>query len=271
MDIKAENVEFKYDYSSSTAIKNITFNVEKGEFIAIIGANGSGKSTLAKHIDAVLPLQKGKLEVLGKNVADESTHHVLRREAGMVFQNPDSQFVSSEVSEDVAFGLINYNEENIKLKVEKALKIVDMVGSENRLINSLSGGQKQRIAIAGVIALEPQIVIFDEATSMIDPKGREETITYLKKINAMGKTVIMITHYTEEAAIADRVIVMKTGEIIKNGKPREILSDLALLNSAGLCPPFAVQIYYELKKKGIKLSQVPLTDEELAEEICLLN
>lgn len=270
-----KNVMFTYEYDGSrnSALDNISFEIQKGEFIAILGANGCGKSTLVKHLNAILALQKGELSVLNINTAREEYIWELRRLCGMVFQNPDNQFVSAIVEEDVAFGLHNYDipEEEIPTKINKALSIVGMNGFERRSPNTLSGGQKQRVAMAGVLAMEPDIVIFDEATSMLDPEGRNEVLSYLKKIHHIGKTVIMITHYVEETICADRIFLMQNGKILKTGTPRQILTDINLLTKSKLIPPVAVKIYYDLLESGIQLLRCPLTNDELVEEICRLR
>ncbi len=273
--IHAENISFTYNCEDSVkkALCDISFDINKGEFIAILGSNGSGKSTLAKHLNAILELQSGNLTVADLGVSDQKNLWQLRRTCGMVFQNPDNQFVSTVVEEDIAFGLRNFNTDtkNIPDKVNEALSIVDMDGCNKRSPSELSGGQKQRIAMAGVLAVEPDIVIFDEATSMLDPKGRLEIISYLHKLHNAGKTVIMITHYCEEAVSCDRVFILKEGMLIGQGTPREILTDTDMLKNASLSAPMSVNFYYDLQKRGIKLPRCPLTMNELAEEICQLK
>ncbi len=270
MDIAARKVTFSYDDDLPPALQEVTFSVEQGELVAVMGTNGSGKSTLAKELNALLPLQDGELTVLGMDVADEQCHHQLRRNCGIVFQNPDNQFVSSVVEEDVAFGLCNYDvpEEKIEREVHAALAAVDMTEYARRAPYTLSGGQKQRVALAGIMALHPRIVIFDEATSMLDPEGKAEVLKYLKRLRQAGVSVLMITHFAEEAVLADRVLVMKAGQILAQGTPRQVLSDKVLLAEAGLLPPFAVEMYEQLKAQGIVLPRCPLTEEELAEELC---
>lgn len=273
--VLGNEISFTYDYdgSSHPALNSLSFAVKKGEFVAILGANGSGKSTLAKHLNAILPLQLGKLSVLHLDVSRAEHIWELRRLCGMVFQNPDNQFVSAIVEEDVAFGLRNYDtpESEIPQKVNNALSLVGMNGFERRSPHTLSGGQKQRVAMAGVLAMEPDILVLDEATSMLDPEGRNEVLSYLKKIHKLGKTILMITHYVEEATLADCIFLMQGGRIIKSGTPRELLTDLALLKEANLTPPVAVQLYYDLLDCGIPLSHCPLTNDELVEELCRLK
>jgi energy-coupling factor transport system ATP-binding protein len=252
------------------------FGVETkaGELIAILGQNGSGKSTLAKHFNALLPLQSGKLIVVGIDSRDKDNTWRLRRLCGMVFQSPDNQFVSSVIGEDVAFGLENYETPRflIQGKVSSALKAVGMEGYEKRSPHTLSGGQKQRVALAGILALEPDIIVFDEATAMLDPEGRSEILNEIQRIrNQSQKTIVMITHHVEEAVLADRVYLMQKGKMLACGTPREILVDIELMELAGLIPPVPVRMYYDLKAAGILLKSCPLTDDELVEEICQLN
>ena len=273
--ITGEHISFSYTYPDigEDVLHDVSLDIRAGEFLAVLGANGSGKSTLFKHCNAILPLQNGNLRVLHLDAADPDTLWELRRLCGMVFQNPDNQFVSPILEEDTAFALRNYDvsEEEIPDKVQAALSLVGLSGLERRSPHSLSGGQKQRAAIAGVLAMEPQILIFDEATAMLDPPGRKEVLDCLKKLHALGRTVIMITHYVEEAVLADRVILMRQGSILQSGTPREILCDSALLAQADLLPPTAVRLYEDLSARGIRLPHCPLTAEELVEELCQLK
>ncbi len=273
--IAGEHITFSYTYpdSGDEVLHDVSLSVRAGEFIAVLGANGSGKSTLLKHCNAILPLQNGNLRVLHLDAADADSLWELRRLCGMVFQNPDNQFVSPILEEDTAFALRNYDvpEEEIPDKVHAALSLVGLNGLERRSPHSLSGGQKQRAAIAGVLAMNPQILIFDEATAMLDPPGRVEVLECLKKLHRTGRTVIMITHFVEEAVYADRVILMRHGRILRTGTPREILCDCALLAEADLLPPTAVRLYEDLLARGIHLPRCPLTSEELVEEICRLK
>ena len=273
--IQGENITFSYEYPSAgnDVLQNISFSVSAGEFIAVLGANGSGKSTLFKLCNAILPLQSGKLRILHLDAAEEDSLFTLRRLCGMVFQNPDNQFVSPILEEDTAFALRNYDtpEEEIPHRVGEVLSLVGLRGMERRSPHSLSGGQKQRAAIAGVLVTEPDILIFDEATAMLDPPGRKEVLECLHKLHRMGRTIIMITHYAEEAVHADRVLLMRQGKILAAGSPREILTSSALMAEADLLPPTAVRLYEELKERGISLARCPLTPEELVEEVCRLK
>jgi len=273
--IHGADMSFSYDFDeyTSVALDGVGIEIKPGEMIVVLGQNGSGKSTLAKHFNALLPIQKGKLTVMGINVRDEDEIWRLRRQCGMVFQNPDNQFVASTVEEDVAFGLENYEtpRDIIPDKVASALNTVGMDGYEKRDIHTLSGGQKQRLALASVLALDPDIVIFDEVTSMLDSEGRLEIIEAIKRLhNQRQKTMIMITHYVEEAVSADRVCLMHKGRILGYGTPSDILTNMELMKATGLLPPVPVRLYYDLKEMGITLNSCPLNTEGLAEEICRL-
>ena len=274
--ISGTGIRFAYEADGrlKRVLRDLDIQIQRGEFAVVLGANGSGKSTLVKHFNALLPLQKGELTVAGINAAGRSDIWRLRRVCGMVFQNPDNQFVSSVVEEDVAFGLENYEvpREQIPDRVRKALRLVGMEGYENRSPHALSGGQKQRVALAGVLALEPDIVILDEVTAMLDPQGRQEVLESVRRLHEQEKkTVVMITHYIEEAVLADRVFLLGDGVLQACGTPREILTDPQLLDKAGLTPPLPVRLYYDLYKTGIRLRRIPLTNEELVEELCQLN
>ena len=274
--IQGRDISFLYDEDgqAKSALDGLGIEIAKGEMLALLGENGSGKSTLARHFNALLPLQKGRLEVAGIDVGDEGEVWRLRRLCGMVFQNPDNQFVSSIIEEDVAFGLENYEvpRDEIPGRVSSALKLVGMEGYEKRSPYMLSGGQKQRVALAGILALEPDIIIFDEVTAMLDPQGRVEILELIKNLHTSAqKTIIMITHHVEEAVSADLVCLMHRGRIIGCGRPREILSDIELMKAAGLVPPIPVRLYHDLKAAGIELQSCPLSNEELAEEVCRLS
>ena len=271
--IKAENLIFSYDCESgrNRSLDEACITVRVGELVAVLGHNGCGKSTLVKHFNALLEVQKGELTVAGLDAKSEANVWKLRRKVGMVFQNPDNQFVSSVVAEDVAFGLENYGADSSEIpeRVSAALALVGMAGFEKRSPHMLSGGQKQRVALAGVLAMDPDILVFDEATSMLDPDGRREVLSVIDRLHSeQGKTIVMITHYVEEAVFADRVYLMHDGRMLADGTPREMLTDLELLRRTGLTPPLPVRMYHDLKAAGFELPYCPLTNEELAEELC---
>ena len=274
--VKTKDLYHSYEFEGSekTSLSGVSISVDEGQLVAILGHNGCGKSTLVKHLNGLIPVQKGELTVAGINGTDSANVWKIRRKCGMVFQNPDNQFVSSIVEEDIAFGLENYDvdEKLIPIKTAQALESVGMGGSEKRSPHAMSGGQKQRIAIAGVLAIDPDIIIFDEATAMLDPEGRQEVLDTVKRLHEVNrKTIIMISHYIEEAVFADKVYLIHDGEILASGTPREILTDPVLLRKTGLLPPVSVRAYYDLLESGIKLGKCPLTNDELVEELCLLN
>lgn len=273
--IEANNLKFAYPAMEGVepklALKGVSMEVQQGEFIAVLGHNGSGKSTFAKHINVLLRAQEGTLKVVELDAADEGNVWKIRSYAGMVFQNPDNQLVSTVVEEDVAFGPENLGvpHEELRGRVEEALEAVGMQGFEKRAPHMLSGGQKQRIAIAGVLAMHPDIIVFDEPTAMLDPQGRGEVMETIRYLNQeQGKTIILITHYMEEASEADRVFVMTDGVITDQGTPREVFSHQEILEHAGLTPPLATQVYYDLKEKGVELGMCPVTLKELVNELC---
>lgn len=273
--IAAENLIHSYAFAGSKhrSIDDVSLTVKKGEFVAILGRNGCGKTTLARHLNALLSVQSGTLTVAGLNAADKNNIWAVRGKCGMVFQNPDNQFVSTLVEEDLAFGPSNFgvDETEIQTRIKNALADVGMSGYEKYSPHLLSGGQKQRIAIAGVLTVEPDIIIFDEVTAMLDPKGREEVLGVIQSLHQKGHTIIMISHYIEEAVNADAVVIMDSGKIIAKDEPKKILTDKELLNAAGLTPSMPVCIYYDLMERGIKLSACPLTNEELVGELCRLR
>ena len=266
--IEGSGITFTYD--EEPVLCGVDLSINQGEFVAVLGRNGSGKTTLARHINALLRIQQGSLKVANIDAADESAVWQLRRIVGMVFQNPDNQFVSSVVDEDIAFGLENYEtpRDQIPGLVKEALERVGMAGYEKHSPHMLSGGQKQRVALAGALVLAPDVIVFDESTSMLDPEGRREVLAIIESLHRAGKTIIMITHYVEEAVSADKVILMKDGRVLAEGAPREVLTDAGLLKSAGLLPPLTVSICNELASRGVKMERCPLTAEELVEEIC---
>lgn len=275
--IEAKNLKYAYmtdDESYTLALCGVSLTVKSGEFVAVLGHNGSGKSTFAKHINVLISPQEGELNVLGLSAADNENIWSIRSRAGMVFQNPDNQIVSTIIEEDIAFGPENLGvpREEIVQRVEESLAAVDMQGFGKRAPHMLSGGQKQRVAIAGVLAMRPDIIVFDEPTAMLDPQGRAEVMETIARLNKLeGKTVVLITHYMEEAAGCDRVFVMSGGKITDEGTPREVFSHTEKLAEAGLLPPPAVQMAELLEQRGIKLKNRPTTLEELVEELCLLK
>lgn len=277
--IKGSRLGFSYfwDGESIPVFEQANIELKDGEWTAILGCNGCGKSTLVRLMNGLLPLQNGNLSVNGINAGNHANKWELCKICGMVFQNPDNQFVSSVLEEDIAFGLENAQvpEREVTSKVKAALELVGLEGYEKRSPSSLSGGQKQRAALAGVLALNPEILIFDEATSMLDPKGRREVLAEMKKLRDCGKTVVMITHDVEEAVLADQVILMgcpngqkNPNTVLAQGSVREILTDSRLLIQVGIVPPMAVRMYEDLKLAGIELNRCPLTKEELAEALC---
>ena len=264
-----DNVE-----SITTALDHVDLRVEPGEFIAILGHNGSGKSTLAKHINALLTASEGTIWVDGMDVSEEENVIPVRKSAGMVFQNPDNQIIASVVEEDVAFGPENIGvpTDEIWERVERSLKNVGMTKYRNHSPNKLSGGQKQRVAIAGVMAMEPKCIVFDEPTAMLDPNGRREVLAAAHELNRKkGVTVILITHYMEEVVDADYVYVMEAGKIIMDGKPREIFSHVEELKKHRLDVPQMTLLAHELRKSGLPIPKGILTREELVEAICAIS
>ncbi len=266
--IRAENLQYIYKSSAGdkVALDGVNLSIEAGEFVAIIGTNGSGKSTLAKHFNALLLPTSGKIFVDGLDTSDEKNLWRVRENVGMVFQNPDSEIVAAIVEDDVAFGLENLGIEpkKIRERVDLALDAVNMTDYKKFAPSKLSGGQKQRIAIAGVIAMQTKIIVFDEPTAMLDPQGRREILDMVKRLNAQGKTIIYITHFMEEAATAQRVFVMESGKIIRNGTPREIFTDVKEMKRLGFGVPVAAELAERLRRKGFKFPPKILTAEELA-------
>ncbi|MDO4632237.1 MAG: energy-coupling factor transporter ATPase [Eubacteriales bacterium] len=256
--------------SSYRAVDGVDLEVEPGQFIAILGHNGSGKSTLAKHLNAILLPSEGSVHVDGKDTRDAEKLWEIRKTAGMVFQNPDNQIIGTVVDEDVAFGPENMGvpTDKIKKRVEEGLKTVGMWKYRSHSPNKLSGGQKQRVAIAGVVAMHPKCIVFDEPTAMLDPIGRKEVIEAAKRLNREeGVTVILITHYMEEVVEADRVIVMDQGKVLMQGTPREVFSEVELLKEHRLDVPQVTMLAYELRKSGMDIPKGILTMEELADAL----
>ena len=273
--IEIRDLVFEYgqDDEKKRALNGVDLDVEKGEFLAVIGQNGSGKSTLAKHMNAILLPVSGSVVVNGYDSADEEHLWDLRKSAGMVFQNPDNQLVSAIVEDDVAFGPENIGIESEKIRelVDEALASVNMSEFAEKAPHMLSGGQKQRIAIAGVIAMKPDCIIFDEPTAMLDPKGRADVLEIIKELHKEGITIILITHYMDEAVMADRIAVMMDGEIVKEGTPYQVFSDRETVEKAGMELPLAVDISLRLKEKGIDLPDDILRTDDLVEVLCQLK
>ena len=256
--------------SITTALDHVDLDVKAGQFIAILGHNGSGKSTLAKHINALLTPNEGTLWVDGMDVLDEENTIPVRKTAGMVFQNPDNQIIASVVEEDVGFGPENIGvpTDEIWERVDKSLAAVEMTKYRKHSPNKLSGGQKQRVAIAGVVAMEPKCIIFDEPTAMLDPNGRKEVIRTVHELNrAEGITMVLITHYMEEVVDADRVIVMDDGHIVMDGTPKEIFSRVEELKQYRMDVPQVTELAWELQKKGIPLPDGILRKSELLDAL----
>ena len=256
------------------AVDGVSIQIEKGDFVAILGHNGSGKSTLAKHMNAILTPTGGTMWVDGNDTRDEDRLWEIRQSAGMVFQNPDNQIIGTIVEEDVGFGPENMGvpTKEIWERVEESLKAVNMLKYRHHSPNKLSGGQKQRVAIAGVVAMHPKCIVLDEPTAMLDPNGRREVLRAVRALNHVEEiTVILITHYMEEVIYADKVIVMDQGQVVMEGTPREIFSQVERLKSYRLDVPQATMLAYELKKAGVDLPDGILTREELVEALCQLN
>ena len=267
--IDVKNLSFRYKESQEYYdVKDITFHVKRGEWLSIVGHNGSGKSTTVRLIDGLLEAESGEIVIDGQRLTEENVWNI-RRQIGMVFQNPDNQFVGATVEDDVAFGLENQglSRQEMKKRVEEALDLVGMLDFKKREPARLSGGQKQRVAIAGVVALRPAILILDEATSMLDPEGRRELIETVKAIRKdYDMTVISITHDLEEVAMSDRVLVMKKGEIESTSSPRELFSRTDL-DQIGLDDPFANQLKHSLSQNGYDLPENYLTESELEDKL----
>lgn len=256
-----------------TALDGVDLDIRQGEFIAVLGHNGSGKSTLAKHLNVLLEASGGTLWVDGKDTTQEENLWDIRKNAGMVFQNPDNQIIASVVEEDVAFGPENIGvpTDEIWKRVESSLKSVGMIQYREHSPNKLSGGQKQRVAIAGVMAMEPKCIVLDEPTAMLDPNGRREVLDAVERLNKeKGVTVILITHYMEEVIRADRVYVMDRGKVVMQGTPQSIFSQVDTLKSYRLDVPQITLLAYELRKAGMDIPEGILTRQELVEALCRL-
>lgn len=270
--IRTEHLKFTYDAQSESGgvmvFDDLNLSIEEGSFVAVLGHNGCGKSTLAKHFNAVLLPEGGSVHVFGMDTSDESLLVDIRRTVGMVFQNPDNQMVANVVEEDVAFAPENLGvpSEEIRRRVDEALKLVGMYDYRLHAPHLLSGGQKQRVAIAGVIAMRPRCIVLDEPTAMLDPHGREEVISTIERLNReMGITVVLITHHMTEAIRAQRVIVMDEGRILADGTPKEVFPQVELLESVGLTVPATTKVLYALNQAGFDLPLDALSTEECAQ------
>lgn len=273
--IQTENLSFSYPDEEGkaplAALNGVSLDIAAGTFLVVLGHNGSGKSTLAKHMNAVLLPAGGKVWVDGMDTADENLLLEIRRRVGMVFQNPDNQIVANVVEEDVAFGPENLGvpTEEIRRRVDGALKAVGMEDFVLHAPHHLSGGQKQRVAIAGIIAMEPACIVLDEATAMLDPSGRREVLDTVRRLNReKGITIILITHHMDEAALADRLVVMDQGRVVMDGTPRQILPQMETLQSLGLAAPHTVELLWGLRSAGFDVPVDALGIEECADAIC---
>ena len=273
--VSVKDVSFEYVTEDSTfkAIDNLTLNVKQGEFVVVIGHNGSGKSTLSKNLNAILMPTNGDIFIDGWNTKEEEHLWDIRQTAGMVFQNPDNQIVATIIEEDVAFGPENLGIDPIEIRrrVEESLKSVGMYELRDRQPHLLSGGQKQRVAIAGIIAMKPKCIIFDEATAMLDPSGRKEVMKTIKRLNKEENITIMhITHFMEEAVDADRVIVMEKGKKVLEGTPKQVFSKVEKLKSIGLDVPYMTELSKDFKDEGIDIDGDILTVDEMVMKLCQL-
>ena len=267
--IEFKNVSFSYDEGEDSVITDLNIEFYEGQFTCVLGHNGSGKSTMAKLINALLVPSTGNVISFGYDTSDEENEINIRRKIGMVFQNPDNQIVATIVEDDVAFGPENLGlpREEIRKRVDNALKMVDMYEYRHHEPHRLSGGQKQRVAIAGIIAMQTKFIVLDEPTAMLDPRGRKEVMEALHKLkDELGITIILVTHFMDEAVKADRVVVMNNGEVKLDGTPLQVFSEAKLLSSIGLTVPKPLELAVELEKQGIKFSSAPLTAEEFTDE-----
>lgn len=268
--IKIENLHYTYPGDDAESLKGVSLEIERGSFVAVLGHNGSGKSTLAKHLNAILLPTEGKVLIDGIDTADENNLLKIRSTVGMVFQNPDNQIVANVVEDDVAFAPENLGVEpaEIRERVDNALKAVDMYEFRLHAPHLLSGGQKQRVAIAGVIAMQPEVIVLDEPTAMLDPKGRREVIdTVTKLCREKGITIVLITHHMSECIDADRLIVMSNGDVVADGTPQEVFSQVELMHSEGLAVPATTELMWQLNNKGFNLPLTALGIGDCAEQI----
>ena len=268
--IKIENLHYTYPGDDDESLKGVSLEIDRGSFVAVLGHNGSGKSTLAKHLNAILLPTEGKVLIDGIDTADENNLLKIRSTVGMVFQNPDNQIVANVVEDDVAFAPENLGVEpaEIRERVDNALKAVDMYEFRLHAPHLLSGGQKQRVAIAGVIAMQPEVIVLDEPTAMLDPKGRREVIdTVTKLCREKGITIVLITHHMSECIDADRLIVMSNGDVVADGTPQEVFSQVELMHSEGLAVPATTELMWQLNNKGFNLPLTALGIADCAEQI----
>ena len=268
--IKIENLHYTYPGDDAESLKGVSLEIERGSFVAVLGHNGSGKSTLAKHLNAILLPTEGKVLIDGIDTADENNLLKIRSTVGMVFQNPDNQIVANVVEDDVAFAPENLGVEpaEIRERVDNALKAVDMYEFRLHAPHLLSGGRKQRVAIAGVIAMQPEVIVLDEPTAMLDPKGRREVIdTVTKLCREKGITIVLITHHMSECIDADRLIVMSNGDVVADGTPQEVFSQVELMHSEGLAVPATTELMWQLNNKGFNLPLTALGIADCAEQI----
>ena len=272
--IRVQDVVYHYEGSEADAVAGVSLQVDRGEFVAVLGRNGSGKSTLAKLLNALILPASGEIYIDGLAAHVEENAYEVRKRCGMVFQNPDNQIIATIVEEDCAFGLENLGVEpkEIRRRVDEALKAVGMLDFAQSAPHMLSGGQKQRVAIAGVLAMRPKIIVFDESTAMLDPSGRREVFQTARRLNREeGITIVWITHFMQEAAQADRLLVMHDGKIALEGKPREVFENVETIHEMGLSVPPMAQLATELRQAGLPLPRGILTVEEMAVELCRLK
>ncbi|MDQ0508709.1 Energy-coupling factor transporter ATP-binding protein EcfA1 [Aedoeadaptatus ivorii] len=272
--LEIQNLEFKYEGADVNAVDGVTLSVEKGEFVAVLGHNGSGKSTMAKCINGLYTPTAGDVIVDGMNTKDEEEIWNIRARAGMVFQNPDNQIVATVVEEDVAFGAENLGieREEMRRRVDYALKAVEMYDRRFDQPHQLSGGQKQRVAIAGILAMNPDYIVLDEPTAMLDPVGRREVMDTILRLNReQNKTVLLITHFMDEAVLADRVVVMEKGRVLLEGAPHTVFDEVETMKRIGLDVPQVTELAYRLKQRGIPLPAGILTREEFVEALCRVS
>ena len=269
--ISVKDVSFTYEEATEPALSRVSLDVKQGEFLAVLGHNGSGKSTMAKLLNALYLPTEGVVTVCGYDTTDEDHLWDIRQQAGMIFQNPDNQIVATVVREDVAFGMENLGVPHGEMitRIDEALAAVRMTDKADSAPHQLSGGQKQRVAIAGILAMQPSVIIADEATAMLDPSGRKEVLKTIKRLNReKGITVVWITHFMEEAAQADRIIVMNKGTTVLSGTPREVFEQVDTLRDIHLDVPHMTDLSQDLRKAGMPLPKGILTVEEMAEEVC---